>query len=132
MDRMTQHAKGMRRYRGAALAEMAIVLTLLLMVTLGAIEYGWAFYCVQRVTNAARHGARVEAAADATLNEGVLAMEALLPASEFPGRVCSVVPDGDFVRATVFVPNESIRLVHWDFLPIPDLNVVVRMAKEKS
>ena len=42
--------------RGATLVEMAVVFPLLLMVTLGAIKYGWLFLKAQQMTNAARTG----------------------------------------------------------------------------
>ncbi len=47
-----------RRFRGVALAEAAIVMMLLCMVTLGAIKYGWLFYRLHTVNLAAREGAR--------------------------------------------------------------------------
>ena len=41
------------------MVEAAIVFPILLMLTLGAIEYGWLFLNAQQVTNAARQGARI-------------------------------------------------------------------------
>ena len=128
---MTQHAKGMRRYRGAALAEMAIVLTLLLMVTLGAIEYGWLFMVMHKLTNAARHGARVEARLDAPPLSDVQAMMSDM-LSGLPAT-CVVIPaaGGGTVTATASVPTDSVRLLHWDMLPAPPtLQATVKMAKE--
>ncbi len=46
------------RERGAAVVEFALVLPLLLMLVLGAIDWGWYFYTREVVTNAAREGAR--------------------------------------------------------------------------
>jgi Flp pilus assembly protein TadG len=48
-----------RSERGAAVVEFALVLPLLLMLVLGAIDWGWYFYLREVVTNAAREGARV-------------------------------------------------------------------------
>ncbi len=45
--------------RGAAAVEFALVLPVLLLVVLGAIDWGWYFYVREVVTNAAREGARV-------------------------------------------------------------------------
>jgi Flp pilus assembly protein TadG len=45
--------------RGAALMEMALTLPLLLLVTIGAVEFGRAYQTWQVLTNAAREGARV-------------------------------------------------------------------------
>jgi len=46
------------RCRGAAAVEVALVLPVLLLVTFGAIRYGWFFLKLQQITNAARCGAR--------------------------------------------------------------------------
>ena len=55
--------------RGAAAVEMAIVLPLLLMLTLGGIKYGWLFLKAQQITNAARHGARIGIREGATIQD---------------------------------------------------------------
>lgn len=47
------------RERGAAAVEFALVLPVLLLVLLGAIDWGWYFTLREVVTNAAREGARV-------------------------------------------------------------------------
>jgi len=48
-----------RNQRGAALIEMAFTLPLLLLISIGIIEFGRAFQTWQILTNAAREGARV-------------------------------------------------------------------------
>jgi Flp pilus assembly protein TadG len=45
--------------RGAALLELALVLPLLLVVTAGIVDFGFAFQRYEVVTNAAREGARL-------------------------------------------------------------------------
>ena len=45
--------------RGAVAVELALVLPVILLVTFGALRYGWFFLKAQQVTNAARYGARV-------------------------------------------------------------------------
>lgn len=57
------------RSRGAAAVEAALVLPILLMVTFGAIKYGWLFLKAQQITNAARHGARIGIRAGATIQD---------------------------------------------------------------
>ncbi len=52
--------------RGAAAVEFALVLPFLLMVVLGAIDWGWYFFVREVVTNAAREGARAGAVATAS------------------------------------------------------------------
>jgi Flp pilus assembly protein TadG len=44
--------------RGAVAVEAALVFPILLLVTFGAIRYGWFFIKLQQITNAARCGAR--------------------------------------------------------------------------
>lgn len=48
-----------QRISGTTLVELAFVLPFFLMLTLGALHYGWLFYHLHRVTNVARHAARV-------------------------------------------------------------------------
>jgi Flp pilus assembly protein TadG len=50
-----------RGKRGAALLEMAIVAPVMLLLTLGIIEYGWLLLKSQQLSNAARVGARMGA-----------------------------------------------------------------------
>lgn len=57
---MRPHWMRLRRDdRGAALLEMAFTLPLLLLISMGVIEFGRAFQTWQVLTNAAREGARV-------------------------------------------------------------------------
>jgi len=48
-----------RQMRGTTVVELAFILPFFLLLTLGALHYGWLFYHLHRVTNAARHAARV-------------------------------------------------------------------------
>lgn len=61
-----------KNWRGIATVEMALVLPLLLLLTMGAIRYGWLFLKAQQITNAARMGARTAVLPDAT-EDGVRA-----------------------------------------------------------
>jgi len=45
--------------RGTTVVELAFMLPFFLLLTLGALHYGWLFYHLHRVTNATRHAARV-------------------------------------------------------------------------
>lgn len=136
MRAMIRH-KRLAHRRGAALVEMAIVLVLLLMITLGAIEYGWLFLQMQRITNAARHGARVAAALGATDLEGTTAAQSLVGGIN-PAPTCDVTTDWDanLVTAEVSVPTgrgggAGVSLINWNLLPAPnELRVVVTLAKE--
>jgi Flp pilus assembly protein TadG len=55
----TQWMRLRRDQRGTALIEMAFTLPLLMLISVGIIEFGRAFQTWQIVTNAAREGARV-------------------------------------------------------------------------
>lgn len=62
--------------RGVAAVEMAMVLTLLLMIALGAFEYGMAFRNWLTVTTAGREGARVAASAATFTDADCIILEA--------------------------------------------------------
>jgi Flp pilus assembly protein TadG len=129
---MTNHkAEGRnRRQRGTTIVEAAIVLTLLMLVTLGAIEYGWMFVNLQRFKNAARQGARVAAASGATDADGEQKITDLLGTLPIPPDVITDVATGT-VTATVVVDSSTVSLVNWSLLPMPaQLKAVVTMAKE--
>lgn len=51
--------RGVRRARGAAVVEFAVVLPLLLTILFGIIEYGWVFMVRQTLQTAAREGCRI-------------------------------------------------------------------------
>ncbi len=55
--------------RGTTAVETAIVFPLLLLVTLGAIHYGWLFLKAQQITNAARIGVRMAIRPDVTVTD---------------------------------------------------------------
>ncbi len=62
--------KSPRHRQGAALVEMALVLPIFVMITLGIVEFGRAMMVSQLVTNAAREGTRL-AIVDGTTNSEV-------------------------------------------------------------
>jgi Flp pilus assembly protein TadG len=111
------------------LVEAAVVFQLLLLVTMGALQYGWAFVNLQRITNATRQGARVAAASGATDAEGKNAIDTLL--AGMAGVTSSVTTSGDLTTASVKVPKASVQLIPWNLLPLPaELKAEVKMAKE--
>lgn len=124
-----------RRERGTAMVEMAIVLQLLLMLTLGAIQYGWFFWSLHHATNAARQGARVACALGATPAEGVTASQYALGGHFGIGATvtpASRVVDGvDYMEFTVDIDINKARLLNVTFLPTPNYcRARVVMAKE--
>jgi Flp pilus assembly protein TadG len=128
------------RRRGLALVEMALILPLLLLLTIGVIEYSWLFLASQKITNAARQGARVGVRADATSADVSAAVAALLNAAGIgegqyslvlsPSNA-STVPAGETFTVAVSVPYANVQLTGAGFLPLPSaLGATVSMAKE--
>lgn len=113
-------------------------MTLLCTVTLGALQYGWFFYCLHTATNAARQGARVAAALDNTTTDGTLALQnALSPllrtaATKSDVTATTDAQGRDCMLGQVIIPNTSaaVRLFPISFLPVPDCKATVIMAKE--
>jgi Flp pilus assembly protein TadG len=140
MERMTKYRRDRSRYRGVALAEAAIVLSLLMMLTLGALEYGWLFINAQQITNAARQGARIAILPDtgasgrATTEINRLLRNAGLndddPVVVVPESAS--LQDGVYVKTVrVTVSTANLRLTHWDLLPVPPrIGCVITMAQE--
>jgi Flp pilus assembly protein TadG len=128
------------RRDGITVIEMAIIFPLLLLVTIGLIEYGWIFLKYQQVTNAARQGARVGARADATNADVTNAIDTIMAAAGIasgdysvvlaPTDVTTPVP-GDPLTVTVTVPYSNIELTGGVLVPVPaNLQSAVTMAKE--
>jgi Flp pilus assembly protein TadG len=86
-----------RDTRGAALLEMALTLPMMLLVSIGVVEFGRAYQTWQVITNAAREGARI----------------AVLPGiddSAVTTRVKTYMSDGqlsDSANATVIVKRDN-------------------------
>lgn len=129
-----------RRSRGTTLAEAAIVLSVLCMLTLGTIKYGWLFVRVHQTTNAAREGARRAILPSANLSEVTTAVATVMTAAGIPagGYTVNVTPDpgaaaaGSEVEVTITLPVTTAGV---DLLPgylfAPDhLTARVVMAKE--
>lgn len=57
MDKIRHRNRSFRT--GTTVVEAAFILPLLLLLVMGGIEYGWLFFNVQQITNAARQGARI-------------------------------------------------------------------------
>jgi Flp pilus assembly protein TadG len=66
MAALNRNKYRVRGRSGAALVELAIALPILLLLTLGLIEYGWVFLRVSQINQAARQGVRVAVRPDAT------------------------------------------------------------------
>jgi Flp pilus assembly protein TadG len=123
--------------RGIALVEAALVMPLLVLVTLGTLEYGWMFSKSLEVGNAARNAARVAARPDARNADVTATATSLLSMSKpkltgtytlTPSDVSSAAP-GETVTVTVDVNYTS--LTNAPLLLVPaQLHASVSMVKE--
>ena len=109
-----------KKARGLATVEMAIVLPLLLLVTMGAIRYGHLFLIAQEVTNATRNGARRAIVPDATNADVEGIVRELMSAAgldegdytlTLPGDVHSI-PMGQSVTVQITVPVANVDVLH--------------------
>lgn len=135
--------RGKKHCRGAAAVEIALVLPLLLLLTLGAIKYGWLFLISQQITNAARQGARIAILSNST-TDGVNGVKQriidLLDEVDITIGVDNIecipfyvedVNMGDAVTVEVFVDCNDIDIMNIPLLPQPEqLKASVTMAKE--
>ncbi len=132
-----QHAR--LRYRGTAVVEAALVFPLLLLLTMGAIEYGWLFLKAQHTTNAARQGARLAIRPDVTTPEVLTLIDRLMAEGGLAdsGYIVNLMPDpttvgaGDPLKVEIKVPSAGIVIIDASFLPVPEwLRASVTMTKE--
>jgi len=128
-----------RRSRGTAIVEAAVVLPLLLLLTLGAMEYGWLFLKAQQVTNAARHGARVRIRPAADDQEAYDAIDALMtavgiPSSVYTTTITTAAPVDERPTVTVRIVANTSGLLLIDapeLLPTPStIKAEITMALE--
>ena len=132
---------------GTTLVEAAFVLPLLLLIMLGMIEYGWLFFNVQQITNAARQGARVailpdvsEAQAQAVITEILqrTGLDRYGPTIEVgpdpEGIVVEGYPTRAAIRVRITVPTAGLRIVNMNAfasgLEPETIGATVTMAKE--
>jgi Flp pilus assembly protein TadG len=137
---MKERRKLGSRKSGITVIEMAIIFPILLLITIGLIEYGWIFLKYQQVTNAARQGARVGARVDATNTDVDNAIDTIMAAAGIstgdytvaisPTDVTTPEP-GEPLTVTVTVPYTNIQLTGGVLVPVPtNLQSAITMAKE--
>lgn len=131
---------GKRLYRGTAIVEAAIVFPLLLLLTMGAIEYGWLFLKAQQITNTSRQAARYAIRPDATTDSVLTSIDNMMTVAGMgasgysvnltPGDI-TLLPTGEYVEVEITVPSASLVLIDAGFLPVPaSLKSSVVMTKE--
>ena len=119
--------------------EAALVFPLLLLLTMGAIEYGWLFLKAQHTTNAARQGARLAIRPDVETGEVLALIDRLMAEGGLgdSGYVVNLTPDptavgaGEPLEVEIRVPSAGIVIINASFLPVPEwLRATVTMTKE--
>lgn len=125
--------------RGLSTVELALTLPVVLLLTMGMLEYGWMLLQDQHLANAARQGARVAARADATgldmraAVDQIMQQAGLGDADYTVQRTLGMAPGVDvsfMVTVIVRVDYAEIGL-GLPFVPVPnELSAVSTMVKE--
>lgn len=134
---------GRKKYRGVVLVEFALVLTLLLLLTLGAIKYGHLFLKAQLLTNAARAGAREASLANSDWNSVNAIITGHMNAAGMGGSGYSWTftpanafaspspPSGTAVTVQITVAAANVDVLNVPLFPaIGNIGSTVTMAKE--
>ena len=143
--------------RGTTAVETAIVFPLLVLVTLGAIHYGWLFLKAQQITNAARMAVRMAVLPDATklgVDNAVGDLFGPLkgnisdytvtyyvtpiveatgePDIENRAEIVNLAQNsGDLITVWITVPRASVDFMNASLFPTPDeLKASATMTKE--
>ena len=125
------------RKKGILTVEAALIFPFLLMLTFGAIHYGWLFMRANQITDAARRGVRVAICPDATAADVAYTVANAMSSAGISvydmssSGVGVSVGEEITVRLTVLTANPEIGLVNIPLLPTPShLRASVTMAKE--
>jgi len=129
------------RYRGVSTIEAAIVFPVLLLITFGAIEYGWLFLKAQQVTNVARTGAREAVRAGAVPQDVVNEIQFAMQKAGISNYDAPIITPGSFsnlaagdpitVQVSVDLADVNSPLVNFPGIMLPaKLKASVTMARE--
>lgn len=127
--------KGKRR--GAAAVEVAVILPILVILSFGAIKYGWLFYRLQQITNVTRQAARL--AIRPSSNNAIVTAEIdrLMGLVDLAGKYTvtelnSGAATQSQVTVAIEVDTDDVDIVKMKtFLPTPEkLSAKVTMSKE--
>jgi len=128
-----------KKAQGAVLVEMALSLMIMILLCFGAMEYGWLFFRLQQVTNAAQAGARIGVLPDATNGDVQARIDNLMGSFGLSGHTVTITPGdvsavdtGDLITVRVEVPyGAEAGLLQMGIFPTPSsLPCSVAMAKE--
>lgn len=131
----TRRGRRLACRRGLATVETALVLTLVLTLTLGLLEYGWMFWKMTQIHNAARNGARVAARVDGTAGTASTAVAALMNQGGMAGKyrfaLSGDMTPGTTLTVTVSADYGLIGLLKTRLIPVPrELVGKVSMVKD--
>ena len=128
------------RLHGAMLVEAALVLPLMLLVTFGAIKYGWLFLKAQQITNAARHGARMAVLPDVSDSEVITSVTDVLAGAHIVVSGGEIVitrgldvslDEHTAVNVQITIPSERVDILKIPLFPeVGDISASVTMARE--
>jgi len=122
--------RAMKRRRGVAAIEFAVVLPILMLLLLGAADFGRCFYTSVAITNTARAGAEYgsmhpfDSSTQGTWQTGVrqAAVDELGASNSFdPGRLVvtatSITESGGARRVSVQAAYPFNTILHWPYIP---------------
>jgi Flp pilus assembly protein TadG len=127
------------RSRGAAMVEAALVLPILLLVTFGAIKYGWLFLRAQQITNAARYGARMASLPDVEDDAVKTSIISLLAATNIDVNDQDIIiqpvevslSEHSAVNVHITVPSKKVDILKISLFPdVGNIVASVTMAEE--
>ena len=110
---------------------------MLVVVTFGAMEYGWVFFRMQQVSNVAREAARTAALAHRTPADvqnrvdtlmGQWGLDAVAYTADIHPSSFASGHGGDIITVTINVPYPGIELVGLPQLLVPTPNVLTSSA----
>ena len=111
LARETHRRRSCRGERGQAMVEAALVFPLLLMVAVGLVQLALFYHAPAVTTGAAQDGARVAAAADTTVEDGLARARVLLQAGLGATGQSMDVEGIDLGDAVVFRIQGRLRTV---------------------
>jgi Flp pilus assembly protein TadG len=137
MSRMRPLGRRIGPHRGAAAAEMAICLPLMVMLVLGSIETCSMIYLRHSLTIASYEAARVAIDFDATNTEVLARCQEILDAREVADADIDIEPDdvtmverGQPIAITVSAPSDSNNIIPAWFYGGKTLSHRMTMVKE--
>lgn len=129
-----------RSDQGIATVEMAIITTVLLLLTFGGIEYGWMFYRMQEVSNVSREAVRTAVLPTSNATTVTNRVTVLMTAwnMETSGYTVTINPANlstataqTPITVTISVPYAAIGMTGIPLFPTPDnLTSSATMARE--